>query len=429
MKALDGISLNSKISLIVAGLIMLVFFTVQTCIVFGLCEPSLFLAKFGWGCVVFFMPPFFKVVSEFIYKKQKVTEELDKQIITFKRFEDFVQKATIVTKADSRAKITYVNEKFEDVSGWKFDEVKGRDHIIVNSGTQPKKYWKGMYDTVHRGDIWHDVVTNKRKDGSLYYVDTYIKANFDDRGNVIEYVSVRQDFTDIIKATDELAQKNTYLEHAAKIIRHDMHSGINTYLPRGIRSLLRRLDDEKIKELKISAPLQLIQDGLRHAQKVYGGVYEFTNLVKTDAQMSIAECDVKEILEDYLKLTAYKQQVLLDENLPKSLNINEPLFCTAVDNLIRNGLKYNDSATKWVKIYYEEDKSDKYIVIEDNGRGLTNEEFLELSKPYARKEGQKEAGTGLGLNITVSILTEHEIDITCEKTETGTKMKLKITHI
>ena len=47
MKALDGISLNAKISLAVAGVIMFIFFTVQTCIVFGLCEPSLFLAKFG----------------------------------------------------------------------------------------------------------------------------------------------------------------------------------------------------------------------------------------------------------------------------------------------------------------------------------------------------------------------------------------------
>ena len=72
-----------------------------------------------------------------------------------------------------------------------------------------------------------------------------------------------------------------------------MHSGINTYLPRGIKSLKRRLSEEQIKELKIQAPLQLIQDGLHHAQKVYSGVYEFTNLVKQNAQMSKAECDIK----------------------------------------------------------------------------------------------------------------------------------------
>ena len=80
MKALSGISLNAKISLGVAGVIMMTFFAVQTCIVFGLCEPTLFLAKFGWGCVVFFMPPFFKVVSEFInnikIREEKVNAQL-----------------------------------------------------------------------------------------------------------------------------------------------------------------------------------------------------------------------------------------------------------------------------------------------------------------------------------------------------------------
>ena len=65
MKVMDGIPLISKISLSIAGVIMMTFFIVQTCIVFGVCEPSLELAKFGLGCIVLFIPPFFKVVIEF----------------------------------------------------------------------------------------------------------------------------------------------------------------------------------------------------------------------------------------------------------------------------------------------------------------------------------------------------------------------------
>lgn len=295
MKVLDDISLNAKISLVVSGVIMLTFFAVQTCIVFGLCDPSLELAKFGWGCVIFFMPPFFKVVQEFLNQKAKTTNKLN--------------------------------------------------------------------------------------------------------------------------------QKNIYLEHAAKIIRHDMHSGINTYLPRGIKSLNRRLTEENIQKLKIKAPLQLITDGLAHAQKVYSGVYEFTNLVKDNAVLNIKECNLKNILSDYLRLTAYKNQVILNDNLP-TIKVNEALFCTAIDNLIRNGLKYNDSPTKWIKIYLEDD----CIVVEDNGRGITHNEFLELSKPYTRKKDQQEQGTGLGLNICIEILKEHGFKISAEKKKniTGTKLKIKL---
>jgi signal transduction histidine kinase len=137
--------------------------------------------------------------------------------------------------------------------------------------------------------------------------------------------------------------------------------------------------------------------------------------------MSKSPKDVKQILNEYLRLTAYKNQVLLDDNLPKDLEINEPLFCTAVDNLIRNGLKYNDSPTKWVKIYYERDS----ICVEDNGRGMSNEDFKRLSQPYVRRDDQKENGTGLGLNICVEILKEHKFKISSEKTNGGTKIRIK----
>jgi hypothetical protein len=76
MSALDGISKASKIALLIAGLIMLTFFAVQTCIVVGVCEPSYFLAKFGLGCVIAFMPPFFIVVQEFLANKAKIRKEL-----------------------------------------------------------------------------------------------------------------------------------------------------------------------------------------------------------------------------------------------------------------------------------------------------------------------------------------------------------------
>ena len=116
MSALEGISKLSKIALLIAGLIILTFFIIQTCIVVGVCEPSYFLAEVGYACVIAFIPPFFIVVREFLANKARIQKDL--------------------------------------------------------------------------------------------------------------------------------SAKNVYLEHAAKIIRHDMHSGINTYIPRGIKSLKRRLTEE-----------------------------------------------------------------------------------------------------------------------------------------------------------------------------------------
>jgi len=404
-------SKNTKIYLLLSTIVMSVFFSVKTMVLLEITESTRLTRGTEYACLLLFIPLFLAIIRQITSVQSKKLDEADK----------FIDKAAIISIADSKGKITYVNEKFEKVSGWKLEEVIGKDHSIVNSGTQPDGYWGKMYETVLRGEIWNDVVTNKAKNGTLYYVDTYIRARFDANGNLDGFSSIRQDVTEIIEKSNELERKNTYLEHAAKILRHDMHSGINTYMPRGVNSLERRLSHEDIVNLKIEAPLKMIKEGLKHSQKVYKGVYEFTNLVKKDVVLNKEECGIKYILADYLSSTAYVSQVILDDSLP-TIEVNEPLFCTAVDNLIRNGLKYNDSDSKFVKIYFEDDT----ICIQDNGRGITQEDFEHLSKPYVRKEGQKESGSGLGLNICVAILKEHGFDITCEKNEIGTKMKIKV---
>lgn len=225
------------------------------------------------------------------------------------------------------------------------------------------------------------------------------------------------------KLLEEVIKKNTYLEHATKILRHDMHSGINTYLPRGLRSLERRLDQETIKEKKLDMPIKLLKEGLAHTRQVYQGIFEFTNLVRDDATLNIIPVNLKESLEAYLKRTAYKDQVLIEE-LPEHY-VNEPLFCTAIDNLIRNGLKYNDSKTKWVKIKMID--NDNLAVI-DNGRGMTQEQFEKLREPYIRRKDQKESGSGLGLNICVAILNEHDFKISVKKLENGTMFVININN-
>lgn len=220
---------------------------------------------------------------------------------------------------------------------------------------------------------------------------------------------------------EQLQNKNTYLEHAAKILRHDMHSGINVYIPRGISSLERRLPQEMIDEYKLSSPLRLLKEGLLHTQKVYKGVYEFTNLVKQGNSLEFKSVKLDDCLRTYLETTSYKEQVIIDV-LPEVM-INEALFCTAIDNLIRNGIKYNDSENKIVVIYMLDNQT---LVVQDNGRGMTQEEFIQFSKQNKRRENQKEDGSGLGLGICVAILNEHKFEVTCEKIEQGSQIKIKL---
>jgi len=219
---------------------------------------------------------------------------------------------------------------------------------------------------------------------------------------------------------DEINKKNSYLEHAARIIRHDMHSGINTYMPRGISSLEKRLTTEDIQRLKIEGALKMVKEGLNHTQRVYKSVYEFTNLVKQNVVLNKSTVNVKDLVWNYISPNSYSSQVEISDL--GELEVNEILFCNAVENLIKNGLTYNDSQEKKVKIYIDNDS----IVVEDNGKGFTQKQFEKQLKKYATKKEFSEDEKGLGLNICVAILEEHGFKLTCEKIDTGTKMKIKI---
>jgi len=219
---------------------------------------------------------------------------------------------------------------------------------------------------------------------------------------------------------DEINKKNSYLEHAARIIRHDMHSGINTYMPRGITSLEKRLTTDDIQRLKIEGALKMVKEGLNHTQRVYKSVYEFTNLVKQNVVLNKTMVDIKELVWKYISPNSYSSQVEISDL--GQMEVNEILFCNAIENLIKNGLTYNDSSDKKVKIYLEED----YIIVEDNGRGFSQKQFEKQLKKYASNKEHSEDEKGLGLNICVAILEEHGFKLTCEKIDTGTKMKIKI---
>lgn len=239
---------------------------------------------------------------------------------------------------------------------------------------------------------------------------------------LLQRKTIRVQDSEIEVQLKDISKKNTYLEHAARIIRHDMHSGINTYIPRGLSSLEKRLSEEDSKKLKIDGPLKMIKEGLAHTQKVYKSVYEFTNLVKENVVLEKKEFDLKNLLQSYLEKTSYSSNVeILDLCV---LEVNEILFCNAVENLIKNGLKYNDNEKKFVQIYIQENN----LIIQDNGRGLHQKEFEKICFSYQTRKNKDTDGEhkGLGLNIALTIFEEHGFNLTCEKNEIGTKMKINI---
>ena len=408
------LSLPSKISLAIAIAIMVSFFSYQSALLIEYTELSRKSVWYGWMAIVSFMPFFFFVVVEFIRKVRYKFQSIDDTLSA-------INKSNALVEFDTNGTILSCNDIFCKTTGYSEKELIGKHHkMFMPSNTDEDKYNTFWYN-LRKGKVNSGEFLRINKKGKEFWIYGNYNPIKNPYGEVYRVLKIATDITDKKIIEFEVNKKNGYLEHAAKILRHDMHSGINTYIPRGLSSLKRRLTQQNITDLKISAPLKMIQEGLIHTQKVYKGVKEFTNLVKNDAQLEKNVVNLRDILLSYLSSTSYIKQVEIKELV--DFKVNEALFCTAVDNLIRNGLKYNDNSTKRVSIYME---NEGILVIEDNGRGMNQEDFDNYSKAYARKEDQNENGSGLGLNICVAIIEEHRFKITAEKLEQGTKIRIQL---
>ncbi|PHS24739.1 MAG: hypothetical protein COA84_08690 [Robiginitomaculum sp.] len=104
----------------------------------------------------------------------------------------------IIVRTNADGVITFVNDKFVEISGYERDELIGNTHAIVNSGAHPPKFFEKIWKQISAGKTWRGIIQNKAKDGRFYWVDTTITPDLDATGNVNGYTSIRSDVTRLV---------------------------------------------------------------------------------------------------------------------------------------------------------------------------------------------------------------------------------------
>mgnify|MGYP003587709043 FL=1 len=98
----------------------------------------------------------------------------------------------IVSKTNPKGIITYGNPIFIEFSGYAEEELLGSQHNIIRHPDMPRAAFKLAWDTIQAGKEFFGYVKNMSKDGGFYWVFTHITPDFDARGQIIGYTSVRR---------------------------------------------------------------------------------------------------------------------------------------------------------------------------------------------------------------------------------------------
>ena len=136
-----------------------------------------------------------------------------KMLIKQKLLKDYkkaIDNSTIVSKTDKHGFITYANKAFCDISGYTQEELLGKPHNIVRHPDVDKKVFKELWSTIKKGKTWSGQVLNLAKNKTPYWVQASISPIYDNNNNLVEYIAIRHDITQIIELNKEI--KNTQYE-------------------------------------------------------------------------------------------------------------------------------------------------------------------------------------------------------------------------
>jgi PAS domain S-box-containing protein len=323
----------------------------------------------------------------------------------------------LITVTDQKGRITDVNDRFCEVSGFSRAELIGRNHNVMNAGVHSNAFFSDLWTTITRGDLWRNEICNRAKNGELYWTDTAIVPVKNEQGQISRFISVRLDITDRKKTEAELmramvavavadnanAAKSAFLANMSHEIRTPMNSIIGmTYLA------LKTGLDPKQRDYLVK-----IQNSSQHLLHIINNILDFSKIESGRFRLELMDFEltneVKNIASEMQHDAERKGLELvldIDAKLPGTLRGDPMRLRQILLNYIGNAIKFTHQGQIIVRAKLVEETGRDCLVrfeVQDTGIGMVEEEMQNLFQAFQQADTsttRNYGGTGLGLAIS-----------------------------
>lgn len=339
------------------------------------------------------------------------------------------QSSNSIVITDIEGKIEYINPKFTQVTGYGFDEVIGKSPNIVKSGYIADEIYKDLWNALKAGSKWGGEFLNKKKNGELFWESVLISPVKDEKGNITNYLAVKEDISEKKELELELKRALDRAEESSKLkssLLANMSHEIRTPLT-GILGMSQILSEELNNTFLSQFAKNILISGKR-LMTTLNAILDLSELEADTTKVTISEfflgSHLKYSLGHYIEVAENKNLYfhfnLNDENL--AARTDQKLCIQIIMNLIDNAVKYTNQGGISISVDpYEDDErlwlkvtvKDTGIGISEKDQGIIFEEFRQISEGINRAF----EGSGLGLALVKKMINL-----------IGAKIELKSSH-
>ncbi len=333
-------------------------------------------------------------------------KELDLQISETKRFQEAVNSATdsiIIT--DKNAHILYVNPAWEKATGYKKEEVLGKNPKMLQSGKTPKRVYTSMWKKLSAGKPFiTDKIINVRKNGEEY--QEYLSVvPIIENGETVYYVGMSQDIT---KQKEIDRMKTEFVSVASHQLRTPL-TAIRLFVEMLLKDGVGRLNKTQKEYLenieKSTNRMILLVNDLLNVSRLDTG-----RITVSPEQVQMEDL-IEDAIEEVLPLADQRKCSIVfkkPNKKTKKVSIDPSLIRQAIHNLLTNAIKYSPLGKKCEVVVTLKKTAKEYIIsVSDHGMGIPEDVQSRVFSKFFRADNavkQETEGTGLGLYIVYTIM-------------------------